>query len=267
MYFAGIDLGSRKSKIAVFDDDKLIEEYVGETGLGAARTAEMIMSHALADTGLRIEDFQSIVATGYGRVVVPFAHSHVSDILAHAMGAFWYFPSARTVLDLGGQDCKAINVDERGRLTGFIMNDKCASGNGRFLETMADLLEIPIEKTGDISLESQKPVIFSTICAVFAKSEALAILRKGIPKSDILAGIHHIMAVQCEKMLEMLSLQEDLVMSGGISKNIGVVKMVTKRLGITPKIPADPQMVGAVGAAVVARKKYLRDKKVGAEKR
>ncbi len=260
MYFAGIDLGSRKSKIALFKEDELIKAYVGETGLGAARTADMIMSLALADTGLRIEDFQSIVATGYGRVVVSFAHSHVSDILAHAMGAFWYFPSARTVLDLGGQDCKAINIDERGRLTGFVMNDKCASGNGRFLETMADHLEIPIEKTGGISLESQKPIIFSTICAVFANSEAMAMVRKGIPIADILAGIHHIIAVQCEKMLEMLSLEEDLVMSGGVSKNSGVVNMVTKRLGITPKIPADPQMVGAVGAAVVARKKYLAGK-------
>ena len=261
MYFAGIDLGSRKSKIAIFEDDKLIEQYVGETGLGAARTAEMIMGHALADTGLKIENFQSIVATGYGRVVVPFAHSHVSDILAHAKGAFWFFPSARTILDLGGQDCKAINVDERGRLTGFIMNDKCASGNGRFLETMADLLEIPFEKAGEISLQSQKPVIFSTICAVFAKSEALAMVRKGIPMSDILAGIHHIIAVQCEKMVEMLSLLEDLVMSGGVSKNIGVVNMVTKRLGITPHLPSDPQMVGAVGAAVVAREKFLAGKK------
>lgn len=261
MYFAGIDLGSRKSKIAIFDDDKLIEEYVGETGLGAARTAEMIMDHALSDTGLKLKDFKSIVATGYGRVVVPFAHYHISDILAHAKGAHWLLPSARTVLDLGGQDCKAINVDEKGRITGFIMNDKCASGNGRFLETMADLLEIPIEEVGDISLSADKPITFSTICAVFAKSEALAMVRKGIPKANILLGIHHIIAVQCEKMLEMISLEEDLVMSGGVSKNIGVVKMVEKRLGMTPKIPRDPQMIGSVGAAVVAHERYLQGKK------
>jgi predicted CoA-substrate-specific enzyme activase len=261
MYVAGIDLGSRKSKVAIFEDDQLIEEYVGETGLGAARTAGMIMDHVLADTGLKLKDFTSIVATGYGRVVVPFAHYHISDILAHAKGAHWFFPSARTVLDLGGQDCKAINVDERGRITGFVMNDKCASGNGRFLETMADLLEIPVEEVGELSLSSEKPVIFSTICAVFAKSEALAMLRKGISKAGILLGIHHIIAVQCEKMLEMLSLEEDLVMSGGVSKNRGVVNMVTKRLGLAPKIPADPQIVGAVGAAVVAREKHLAGKK------
>lgn len=261
MYFAGIDLGSRKSKIAIFMDDKLSKEYVGETGLGAARTAQMIMDHALADTGLKLKDFTSIVATGYGRVVVPFATSHVSDILAHAKGAYWFFPSARTVLDLGGQDCKAINIDERGRLTGFVMNDKCASGNGRFLETMADLLEIPAEEGGNLSLSADKMITFSTICAVFAKSEALSLVRKGTPKANILAGIHHIIAVQCEKMLELISLEEDLVMSGGVSKNIGVVKMVTKRLGVTPKVPPDPQMVGAVGAAVVAREKYLAGKR------
>jgi predicted CoA-substrate-specific enzyme activase len=261
MYFAGIDLGSRKSKIVIFEDDKLIEEYVGETGLGAARTAEMIMDHALSDTGLKLKDFTSIVATGYGRVVVPFAHYNISDILAHAKGAHWVFPKARTVLDLGGQDCKAINVDDKGRLTGFVMNDKCASGNGRFLETMADLLEIPIEETGSLSLSADKPITFSTICAVFAKSEALAMLRKGVPKENILLGIHQIIAIQCEKMLEMISLEEDLVMSGGISKNIGVVKMVEKRLGINPKIHSDPQIIGAIGAAVVAREKYLRNKK------
>ena len=261
MYFAGIDLGSRKSKIAILDDDHLLEEYVGETGLGAARTAEMIMDHALADTGLKLKDFTSIVATGYGRVVVPFAHYNISDILAHAKGAYWLLPTARTVLDLGGQDCKAINVDEKGRITGFIMNDKCASGNGRFLETMADLLEIPLQDVGELSLSADKPIIFSTICAVFAKSEALAMVRKGIPKANIFLGIHHIIAVQCEKMLEMISLEEDLVMSGGVSKNVGVVKMVEKRLGITPKISTDPQMTGAVGAAVVAREKYLRVKK------
>jgi predicted CoA-substrate-specific enzyme activase len=261
MYFAGIDLGSRKSKIAILEDNQLVEQYVGETGLGAARTAEMIMEHALSDTGLKLKDFTSIVATGYGRVVVPFAHSHISDILAHAKGAFYFFPSARTILDLGGQDCKAINIDERGRLTGFVMNDKCASGNGRFLETMADLLEISIEEAGELSLLADKHITFSTICAVFAKSEALSMLRKGVSKANILAGINHIIAVQCEKMLEMLSLQEDLVMSGGVSKNIGVVNMVTKRLGITPKLPSDPQIIGAVGAAVVAREKYLSRKK------
>jgi predicted CoA-substrate-specific enzyme activase len=202
MYFAGIDLGSRKSKIALFEDDALVKEYVGETGLGAARTAEMIMSHALADTGLKIGDFKAIVATGYGRVVVPFAQSHVSDILAHAMGAFWFFPSARTVLDLGGQDCKAINLNERGKITGFIMNDKCASGNGRFLETMADLLEIPIEQTGEVSLQSQ-------ICFNLP-----ILLNRGLQCSGrskrIFAGSYHV-ALSCEKMLRCF--YENLIMS------------------------------------------------------
>jgi predicted CoA-substrate-specific enzyme activase len=260
MFFAGIDLGSRSSKIAIFEDDQLTSTYVGETGLGSARTAEMIMDQALRETGLKLNDFEVIVSTGYGRVVVPFAHKNISDILSHAKGSHWYFPSCRTILDLGGQDSKAINIDEKGKLTGFTMNDKCASGNGRFLEVMAHIVEIPLEKLGEYSLGAEETIKFSSICAIFCKSEALSMLRKGRDKRDILAGIHNIIRVQCRKMLELISIEKDLVMSGGVSKNIGVVERVKEELGMQPLLAPDPQLTGAVGAAVVAREIFLSKK-------
>ena len=257
MYFAGIDLGSRSSKVAVFEDGQLKSTYVGETGLGSARTAEMIMGHALKETGLKLKDFEVIVSTGYGRVVVPFADKNISDILAHAKGSYWYFPSCRTILDLGGQDSKAINLDDRGRLVAFAMNDKCASGNGRFLEMMADILEIPVEEIGKYALTAEETVRFSSICAVFAKSEALSMLRKGRDKQAILSGLHNIIAIQCRKLLELICIEKDLVMSGGVSKNIDVVHKVKEELGLEPLPVPDPQLVGAVGAAVVAREMFV----------
>jgi len=261
MFFAGIDLGSRKSKIAVFENDQLLSTYVDETGLGSARTAEMIMEKALKETGLSLDDLEVIVSTGYGRVVVPFAHKNISDILAHAKGSFWHFPSCRTILDLGGQDSKAINIDGQGRLTGFAMNDKCASGNGRFLETMAEIMGVPLEKMGEYALAAQDKVKFSSICAVFAKSEALSMMIKGRDKHEIVNGLHEIIRIQCRKLLELISIEKDLVMSGGVSKNLGVVALVREELGLEPLLAEDPQMVGAVGAAVVAREIFDRKKK------
>jgi len=260
MFFAGIDLGSRKSKIAIFADERLLSTYVDETGLGSARTAEMIMERALKETGLKLKDFKVIISTGYGRVVVPFAHKNISDILAHAKGNYWYFPSCRTILDIGGQDSKAINIDQEGRITGFAMNDKCASGNGRFLETMAEIIGIPIEQMGKYALEADDKVKFSSICAVFAKSEALSMMIKGRDKREIVNGLHEIIRVQCRKLLELISIEKELVMSGGVSKNEGVVKLITEELGIEPLRASDPQLVGAVGAAVVAREIFAKQK-------
>lgn len=260
MYFAGIDLGSRNSKVSVFRDTELILTYVGETGLGSARTAEMIMNHALTDSRLKLKDFDFIVSTGYGRVVVPFANKNISDILAHAKGSFFLFPSCRTIVDLGGQDSKAINIDEKGRLTGFAMNDKCASGNGRFLEIMAEIMDMSVEDMGKYSQEVEGKVKFSSICAVFAKSEALAMMRKGRDKREILNGLHEIIRVQVRKMLDLISVKEDIVMTGGVSKNIGVVEQVKKELGSSILVPEDPQMIGAIGAGVAAREIFLAGK-------
>jgi predicted CoA-substrate-specific enzyme activase len=255
MFVAGIDIGSRGSKAVIMEDNNIVSHVICDTGPESVKTAQMTIAEALKGTGLSLEDFSYVVATGYGRVLVPFANTNISEISCHARGAHWYFPSVRTILDMGGQDCKAINVDDRGRVTNFIMNDKCAGGTGRFLEVIADVLQVPLEEIGGLSLESTKDIPFSTICAVFAKSEALTLLKKGTAKSDILSGLHDAIAVRCHNLLKRVSIESDFTITGGISKNIGMVAKIKKKLGMEPILAPDPQIIGALGAALFARER------------
>ena len=202
MITAGIDIGSRASKAVVLKDGKILSSYIGDTGAESVITSKMTMAKTLEGTGLKIEDMNYIVATGYGRVLVPFANENISEISCHARGINYYFPSVRTILDMGGQDCKAISVDGEGRVTNFVMNDKCAGGTGRFLEMIADVLSVPLTEIGDTALQSKSAIPFNTICAVFARSEAVAYLRKGVAKSDILAGLNEAISVRCLNLLE-----------------------------------------------------------------
>ena len=257
MYFAGVDVGSRSAKAAIIEDDRVVSHHMADTGAASSKVAMMCLDRALEGAGLTLKDLDYIVATGYGRIVVPVANANISDISAHTKGAFWSFPSARTILDLGGQDCKALSCNERGRVTGFVMNDKCAAGSGRFLEVMADILDIPLDQMGPFSLDSKKRIPLSSACAVFAKSEALSLIRDGAEKVDIVAGLHAAVAAQCYKMMGRISVEKDLVMTGGVSKNVGVVQKVTEVIGFEPLLAPDPQLVGAIGAAVFAREKYL----------
>ena len=255
MFVAGIDIGSRGAKGVIMEDNNIVSYTIGDTGPDSVKTAEATMDAVLKGTGLSRQNISYVVATGYGRVLVPFANANVSEISCHARGAHWYFPSVRTILDMGGQDCKAINCDERGRVTNFIMNDKCAGGTGRFLEVIADVLQVPLEEIGGLSLQSTHDLPFSTICAVFAKSEALVLLKKGVPKSDVLAGLHDAIAVRCHNLLKRISIQQDFTITGGISKNIGMVEKIKKKVGLEPILAPDPQIIGALGAALFAREK------------
>ena len=255
MFVAGIDIGSRGAKGVIMEDDNILSYSLCDTGPESVKTAQLTMEEALKGTGLSLKDFSYIVATGYGRVLVPFANTNISEISCHARGAHWYFPSVRTILDMGGQDCKAINCDENGRVTNFIMNDKCAGGTGRFLEVIADVLQLPLEEIGSLSLESTQDFPFSTVCAVFAKSEALALLKKGVAKSDILAGLHDAIAVRSHNLMKRISIEEDFTITGGISKNIGMVEKLKEKVGLEPVLAPDPQIIGAVGAALFARER------------
>ena len=255
MFVAGIDIGSRGSKAVIMEDGNILSSVICDTGPESIKTSESTMQAALNGTGLTLEDMSYVVATGYGRVLVPFANTNISEISCHARGAHWYFPSVRTILDMGGQDCKAINCDENGRVTNFIMNDKCAGGTGRFLEVIADVLRVPLEDIGSLSLESQHNFPFSTICAVFAKSEALALLKKGTAKSDILNGLHDAIAVRCHSLLKRISVEEDFTITGGISKNVGMVEKIREKVGLPPIMAPDPQIIGALGAALFARER------------
>jgi predicted CoA-substrate-specific enzyme activase len=255
MIVAGIDIGSRAAKGVILKDNRILVYFIGDTGPESVKTSQMVMAELLKKSGLALEDINYIVATGYGRVLVPFANENVSEISAHARGVNYYFPSVRTILDMGGQDCKAISVDEKGQVTNFIMNDKCAGGTGRFLEMIADVLNIPLQKIGEVSLESRSDIPFNTICAVFAKSDAINSLRKGIAKSDILAGLHEAIATRCLNLLKRVNIQKDFSISGGISKNKGMVAKIKEKVGLEPLLSEDPQIIGALGAAIFAEER------------
>jgi predicted CoA-substrate-specific enzyme activase len=194
-----------------------------------------------------------IIGTGYGRAVVPFAHGTVTEISCHARGAHWLVPGVSTVLDMGGQDCKAIRVNERGEVTNFIINEKCAAGTGRFLEIIADALNVPLSEIGGLSLESTTDISFRAVCTVFVKSEAVALMKQGVSKADILAGLHKAISQRVVTLLKRVGIEDKFVITGGIGKNVGVVTKIGKQLGgIEITIPTEPQIAGAVGAALFA---------------
>jgi len=257
MYTAGIDIGSRGAKGVILGDEGITTYFIGETGPDSPGTAVMVFENMSKESGLTLADISYTVATGYGRVNVPFANDNISEISCHAKGAHWYFPQVRTILDMGGQDCKAINVNEKGVVTKFIMNDKCAGGTGRFLEIIGTVLGIALEEIGPTSLTAQQNLPFSTVCAIFAKSEAMAMLKQGVPKADILAGLHDAIATRCHNLLKRVNIEREFTITGGIAKNVGMVAKITHKMGMEPILAPDPQIIGALGAAAFARDRYL----------
>jgi len=257
MIVAGIDIGSRAAKAVIMNDSSVLSAVICDTGPESVKTSYMTIEEALRGTGLSLESVQYIVATGYGRVLVPFANENISEISCHARGINWYFPSVRTILDMGGQDCKAISCDANGRVTNFIMNDKCAGGTGRFLEMIAEVLNTPLEEIGDLSLTSKTAIPFNTICAVFAKSEAITYVRKGTAKSDILAGLHEAIATRSLNLLKRVSIERDFSITGGIAKNRGMVAKLREKTGLGPLLSQDPQIIGALGAALFAEERCV----------
>ena len=257
MYVAGIDIGSAASKAVILDEDRMVAAHIIETGPESRGTAEEVMQGVLAKCGPGRSDLVFIVATGYGRVNVPWAQEIITEIACHARGVHSLFPQARTILDMGGQDCKAIRIDDKGRHVSFAMNDKCAAGTGRFLEVMAAQLKVPLQEIGSLSLEATEDTQISNVCTVFARSEVARHLRSGVPKSNILGGLHAATADRAFGLLKRVGLEADFVISGGIAKNIGVVKRVEERAGLLAHISEEPQIIGALGAAIFAREKAL----------
>jgi len=255
MYFAGIDIGSATSKAVILNNDKVISAAIIETGPESRGSAESVMDKTLQKSDLCIEDMKYIIATGYGRINVPFAEEVVTEIACHAKGVHFLFPKARTILDMGGQDCKAIRIDERGNHIAFLMNDKCAAGTGRFLEIMAGLLKVPIGEIGPLSLQATEETKISNICTVFAKSEVSRYLRRGVSKANIFAGLHAATADRVYSLLKRIGIDADFVISGGIAKNVGVVKRVEAKVGMSAHISEEPQHIGALGAALLARER------------
>lgn len=256
MYVAGIDIGSSTTKVVVLNEQSVLTSQITETMPDSSETAEAIMAAALAGCQLGLKDLSCVVATGYGRVNVPFANRTITEIACHAKGVHFVFPDARTVLDMGGQDCKAIRVDANGNHLSFVMNDKCAAGTGRFLEVTARTLGVPLSELGPLSLQADAPVQISSVCTVFARSEVVRYLRSGASKANIAAGICEATVARVITLLKRVGIEQDFVISGGIGKNTGVVKRIEAKLGIPAHIPPEPQIIGALGAALFA-KEYI----------
>ena len=270
MLTMGLDIGSCSAQCVILEDGQLLTYGNIETGSEIARTAYAAVDAAVHRRGerwgenrmqlpdvktdhLRVEDMDYIVATGYGRAVVPFAHGSVTEISCHGRGAHWLVLGVSTILDMGGQDCKAIRVNERGEVTRFVMNDKCAAGTGRFMEIIADALKVPLFEVGVLSLKSTKNVRFNAVCTIFVKSEAVALMKQGVSKADILAGLHELISKRVVTLLKRVGIEDKLVITGGIGKNVGVVTKIEEKLGgIKINIPAEPQIAGAMGAALFA---------------
>jgi len=253
---AGVDVGSVSSQVVILTDGELYAYSNMRTGSDSPDSARQAMDWALEDTGLTLDDIQFVVGTGYGRVNVPFANRAITEIACHARGGnMMYGSTVRTILDMGGQDCKAIRCDERGKVTNFLMNDKCAAGTGRGMEVFADLLAVPIEEVGELSLDvDEEPPPVSSTCVVFAKSEASSLLREGWSKKRVLAAYCSAMAHRVITLLERIGVEKDFAITGGIAKNSGVIIRLEKELDINSlKSRYDTQIAGALGAALFAK--------------
>ncbi len=250
-YFAGIDIGSTMTKVVIMKEG-IISSVVGPTGAEQRRLAHRVMERGLEEAHLTFSSITYLVATGYGRLNVPFADKQVTEISCHAKGAAFLFPEARTVIDIGGQDSKAINI-ESGRPVDFVMNDKCAAGSGRFLEIIADGLGITLEEMAKLSLKSNHPIKIGNLCTVFAEQEVVGKLAEGAPLADLIAGIHEALASRVASMAKKLKVADDVVVTGGGAKNPGLVKALSDVLGHRLLVPSEPLLTGAVGAALLGR--------------
>lgn len=262
---AGVDVGSVSSQAVVCVDGALYGYHSTRTGNSSPDSAQRALDGVLEKCGMSLADIRYIVGTGYGRVNVPFAHKALTEIACHARGAnYMAGPSVRTLLDMGGQDCKAIRCDERGKVTQFLMNDKCAAGTGRGMEVIADLLQIPIGELGTRSFDiDEEPPAVSSVCVVFAKSEALGMLKAGYTKNKVIAAYCQAMAERVVALIERVGVEGDFFITGGIAKNPGVVKRIEKRLGVTAVGSRwDSQIAGALGAALFADTLWQKQTKV-----
>ncbi len=256
MIVAGVDVGALSTDTVILNGDGEILAYsIVNTGATATRAARRSYTQALALAGLAESDVSYVISTGYGRRAVPFADAQVTEITCHARGARFLFPETHTVIDIGGQDSKVIRVTPSGKVLDFVMNDKCAAGTGRFLEVMAKALEIKLEEMGERSLQAGHPVTISSTCTVFAESEVVSRIAEGQATADIVAGLHAAIANRISTMLKRVGMQEQVTMSGGVAKNIGVVRAIEEKIGVRLNIYQEPQIVGALGAALIALEK------------
>ncbi|MEN6476118.1 MAG: acyl-CoA dehydratase activase [Syntrophaceae bacterium] len=259
MIVAGCDIGSLTAKAVIMNEDGIVSQAVMRAGARPEESAQKIMETALEMAGLKMQALAYVMGTGYGRRQISFVQDVVSEIVCHGQAMHWLNPSIRMVIDVGGQDAKAIRVDEKGGVLQYVYNDKCASGTGRFLEVMAEALEVALENLGPLALESQDPISISNQCAVFAETEVVSLLNGGKAKPDIAGGLVRALAHRIAALAKSIGLETPIAMSGGVAKNQGVYAALEKVLGVQFNRPeGDPQINGALGAALLARAKLQR---------
>ncbi len=249
----GVDIGSLTAKSVVVDNESNILSYKVIQGKIVDETAAIAsLSQALKAARLTRDEVAFSVTTGYGRNMVSFGDKNITEISCHARGAQFLLPGTKTVIDIGGQDSKVISLNGKGKVINFGMNDKCAAGTGRFLEVMAHALEAPLEEMGPLSLTAEKPELISSICTVFAESEVISLTARGSSKVDIVAGIHEAIGRRMHSLVNQVGVNEPVAMSGGVAKNVGVVRVLERLLDTEIIVPPEPQIVGALGAALFA---------------
>lgn len=252
MRTAGIDIGSITAKAAIIENGKLLGTKVIFTGYNAELAGSKVYEEILNESGMDKASIERIIATGYGRNSVKFADKSFTEIMCHATGAHYLNPHVRSIIDIGGQDSKAILVDEKGKVKNFVMNDKCAAGTGRFLEVMARALEVNLDEFGTISIKSKQPSKISSLCTVFAESEVVSLIARGEKRQDIIAGIHESIAARVSSMIARIGVKEPVMVTGGVARNIGVVHALEKKLGVKIEVSPYAQVNGAIGAAILA---------------
>ena len=252
MPLAGLDIGSTMTKAVITEaEGKVLGSVIGPTGAEHRHLALQVMAEALDKAGLVLEALDFIVATGYGRINVPFADKQITEITCHARGIRALFPTVRTVIDIGGQDSKGIKLDAGGKVINFVMNDKCAAGTGRFLEVIADTLGVSLAEMGGLSLTAKEAVPISNTCTVFAEHEVTSRLAEGAGIPEILAGLHAAIAGRVVNLVRTLGIQKDVAVTGGGAMNSGLIRAVEEQVGFPVLVPAEPLLTGALGAALL----------------
>lgn len=251
--YAGIDSGSTSTDVVIIDKDRnIIAQAILPTGAGAAAGADRALDEALKQAGLSRDDITATVTTGYGRTAIKLGDQSITEITCHAKGAYFLDPSVRTIIDIGGQDSKVIRLDENGNVTNFVMNDKCAAGTGRFLELMARTLELSLDEMSRLGLEWKEDVTISSMCTVFAESEVVSLIAENRTAADIIHGLNRSVATKTCALCRRVGGEENYMMTGGVSKNKGVVTEIEKILGVKLHISDKAQLNGALGAALFA---------------
>ncbi|RJP83208.1 MAG: 2-hydroxyglutaryl-CoA dehydratase [Desulfobacteraceae bacterium] len=252
MITAGIDVGSISAKAAIIKDHELLGSCVILTGYNSRNAGRQVFDRILSELHLSESQIDKIIATGYGRNSIEFADKAVTEITCHAAGANFLNPEIRSIIDIGGQDSKAIVINDKGKVQDFSMNDKCAAGTGRFLEVMARALEVDLDAFGELSLQADNIASISSLCTVFAESEVISLIAKGEKRENIIAGIHASIGSRVMAMGKRIGITSPVMMTGGVAKNIGVVKALEEKFNTPIIVSTHAQVNGAIGAALIA---------------